>query len=328
MLGRKPLDNSSLMSVYTTLTTTEVETFLHTYSLPAMRTLTPIKGGIENSNYFVGLSDGRELVLTLFEELSAENAAFIGPLLAHLDAAGVPVAAALHDQQGRCLRTLANKPAQLAPRITGTHALHPDNAQCQAMGATLARLHLALRDYPLQRPNAHGAAWWSALAARWRGHLDSDDGLLLDHTIQLYNETCARHPDLPCGLIHGDLFRDNCLFDGNAVTAVLDFSETSHDHWLLDMAITINDFCRAWPNSAPDELRRAAFIDGYESVRLLQKNEKTALPVFLAVAAMRFWLSRLDIGLRNREEERSGEHVLEKDPAEMRDLMECLLREL
>ncbi|MDI1301642.1 MAG: homoserine kinase [bacterium] len=308
------------MSVYTTITPAEASAFLTRYSLPPLAALTAIRGGIENSNYFVLLDDGRELVLTLFEELSAAQAAFLGPLLAHLAGKGVRVAAPLQDVRGRWLGTLAGKPAQLAPRLAGTHPEQPDTAQCRAIGMALAQLHLALADYPLQRVNAHGAVWWNEVVSRWRGRLATEDAGLLEQTLRLHDEACQRHHDLPQGLIHGDLFRDNTLFKAGEVSAILDFSETGQDYWLLDMAITINDFCRAWPGDRPDPARCRAFIAGYEERRLLTDGEHGALPAFLATAAMRFWLSRLDVQLRNREEQRSGEHVLEKDPAEMREL--------
>ena len=105
------------MSVYTLLSLADVSPWLAGYGLPPAQQLTPIKSGIENSNFFVTLADGRELVLTLFEELDAAEAAFLGPLLAHLATAGVPVAAPLADLGGGRLGTLAGKPAQLAPRL-------------------------------------------------------------------------------------------------------------------------------------------------------------------------------------------------------------------
>lgn len=308
------------MSVYTTVSPAEAQAFLARHQLPLLAMLSPIKGGIENSNYFVRLVDGREFVLTLFEELSAGQAAFLGPLLAHLDDAGVPVAAPLRDAEGSWLGTLAGRPAQLAPRMAGSHPEHPDNVQCHAMGRALAELHLALRDHPLQRANAHGEEWWNEVAAHWRNRLTADDRALLDRVLQLHQVTCRHQRALPQGLIHGDLFRDNTLFVADAVSAILDFSETSRDYWLLDMAITINDFCRQWPADTPDVQRCAGFIAGYEEQRALTAGERAALPAFLATAAMRFWLSRLDVGLRNQEEGRGGEHVLEKDPAEMREL--------
>lgn len=313
------------MSVYTALSAADIQSFLDGYSLPPLGGFTPIKGGIENSNYFVTLVDGHELVLTLFEELRAEEAAFLGPLLDHLEAGGVPVATPLRDRGGRYLGSLQGKPAQLARRLPGAHPDTPGPAECRAMGAALARLHVTWQDYPLARPNAHGATWWEGLARRWQPQLAPDEAALLARLLRRHAETGARHPDLPRGLIHGDLFRDNTLFTGDSVTAVLDFSETGQDHLLLDIAITANDFCRQWPAQVPDLRRREAFLEGYGTGRTLTADERAALPVFLAVAAMRFWLSRLDINARNRAEQRGGEHVLEKDPAEMRELARALL---
>jgi homoserine kinase type II len=313
------------MSVYTLLSLQDIQPFVAAYGLPVATTLTPIKGGIENSNYFLTLADGRELVLTLFEELSATNAAFLAPLLTHLQSAGIAVAAPLPDRHQVRLGRLAGKPAQLAPRLSGSHPDMPSATQCRAMGSALAALHLALQDYPLHRDNAHGPEWWNDVATRWQPRLSVTDRELLTRTLAQYARVCAEHPDLPRGLIHGDLFRDNTLFSGDSVSAILDFSETSRDHWLLDISITVNDFCRQWPSDEPDSQRRDAFLQGYESRRALTAAEKKALPVFLAVAAMRFWLSRLDIGSRNAEEGRGGEHVLEKDPAEMRALCARLL---
>lgn len=316
------------MSVYTLLDAAAIQAFLDQYALPPLGGFTPIKSGIENSNYFVTLVDGREFVLTLFEELGAAEAGVLGPMLAHLEACGVPVATPVKNDAGLYLGLLQGKPAQLAPRLPGSHADQPDARQCEAMGEALAHLHIALADYPLQRPNAHGAAWWDEVARRWQQQLPDTERELLQHILQRYADICSRYPSLPAGLIHGDLFRDNTLFVEDTVTAVLDFSETSHDHWLLDIAITVNDFCRLWPTTEPDPVRRAAFLAGYENARPLRDEEKTALPVFLAVAAMRFWLSRLDVQARNRAENRGGEHVLEKDPAEMQLLASQLMAQL
>lgn len=326
--GHLPPGNSrytARMSVYTHITLADVQPFVAGYALPAATALAPIKGGIENSNYFLTLADGRELVLTIFEELPRDEADFLGPLLAHLAAQGLPVAGPLADRHGQRLGTLAGKPAQLAPRLAGRHPEQPDIAQCAAMGRTLARLHLALQGYPLARTNAHGAAWWEAVAARRRPLMSAEEQGLLDRTLGALAAITQRYPSLPAGLIHGDLFRDNTLFSGTTVTGVLDFSECSHDHWLLDIAITANDFCRQWPGDTPDAVRLAAFAGGYGEVRALGADEQAALPVFLAVAAMRFWLSRLDIGQRNAEEGRAGEHVTQKNPDEMKHLLTVLL---
>lgn len=309
------------MSVYTEISALQLAPVLACYGLGRLDDLQPIQGGIENSNYFLTVADSPQLVLTLFEELDSDQAAFLPPLLHRLAASGVPVAAPLVTLDGRYQPVFFGKPLQLAPRLTGQHLTEPGVAACRAMGEALARLHVAMQGAPLDRVNAHGAAWWNGVASRWMTRLSNDDQSLLRRCLTAYHETLNRYPILPQGLIHGDLFRDNCLFVGDAVSGVLDFSEAASDYLLLDMAITVNDFCRDWPGIALDPARVERFLEGYDSVRLLQSDERVALPVFLAVAAMRFWLSRLDVRERNAAEARHGEHVLEKSPDEMREIV-------
>jgi len=312
------------MSVYTIVEPAQLEPLLLAYGLGRLLALEPIQGGIENSNYFltVEAEDGpRQLVLTLFEELDPVAAAFLPPLLVHLHQQGVEVAAPLATWDGSYQPLFLGKAAQLAPCLMGQHALMPGPRQCEAVGQALAGLHIALQGYPLQRANTHGADWWQEVATRWRPRLGLTDRLLLDKCLDDFAVVCANAPALPRGLIHGDLFRDNTLYMGDAVSGILDFSEAAADYLLLDIAITMNDFCRAWPQLRLKRDSVRAFIEGYASLRPLLAEERQALPAFLAVAAMRFWLSRLDINARNAVENRSGEHVLEKDPQEMRDML-------
>ena len=60
------------MSVYTRVEREELEAFLGDYPLGQLVDFEGISAGIENTNYFVTTTHG-EYVLTLFEELSAEE---------------------------------------------------------------------------------------------------------------------------------------------------------------------------------------------------------------------------------------------------------------
>lgn len=312
------------MSVYTALSLPEIQAFAEHYGL-IVTAYQPIQSGIENSNYFLHTTDGREFVLTLFEELNGQEAAFLAPLLQHLHRAGVAVAAPLSANNGQSLLTLKDKPAQLAARIAGHHPDPVTLAQCSAMGKALATLHLALKSYPLKRHNTHGVAWWQAEAKKARAKMGKVEQLLLDTVLDDFDETAADFDDLPQGLIHGDLFRDNTLFTGDKLTAILDFSEAGRDYWLLDIAITINDFCSDWPSVSLNQALMDAFLAAYEAVRPLTDDERVVLPTFLAMAATRFWLSRLSVAQRNEQEGRTGDDVLQKDPLEMLAMVKARL---
>ena len=312
------------MSVYTELTLSEIQEFVSQYQLQAIA-YQPIQAGIENSNYFVSTANGQEFVLTIFEELNGQEASFLAPLLQHLQQAGVAVAAPLIANNGQSLLIIKDKAAQLAPRIQGQHPLQVNVAQAQVIGEQLAKLHLALKKYPLKRSNAHGAAWWQKEAAKARSSMSSIEQLILDTVLNDFEETIEDFDDLPKGLIHGDLFRDNTLFDGDKLSAILDFSEASKDYWLLDIAITINDFCSDWPNVSLNQDLYQAFLTGYQTARPLTDDEQEVLPTFLAMAATRFWLSRLSVAKRNIAEGRVGENVLQKDPQQMFEMVKARL---
>lgn len=309
------------MSVYTRLSLSQVQDFSSQYGLQ-IAGIEPIQGGIENSNYFVQLQDGRQLVLTIFEEIDSHEAGLLVPVLSHLAVAGIPVASPLASVDGRQILNLMQKPAQLAPRLAGSHPMQPTLAQVASMGAGLARLHLALLDYDLQRESNHGQAWWQQTAGHILATLPAQQRDLLQRVFSEFSTAQAAYPQRPCGLIHGDLFRDNTLFEADHLTGVLDFSELSSDELLLDIAICLNDFCSAWPDVVLDEVKAQAFLQAYHQLRPLTADEQQLLAVYLAMAACRFWLSRLQVAQRNASESRGGEHVLEKDPEEMRLMLE------
>jgi homoserine kinase type II len=254
------------MSVYTVLALAEVQAFAQQFQLTVSQIL-PIQNGIENSNYFVTLNDGRELVLTLFEELSKTEAEVLSRLMQRLFAQGLPVAVPLADSKGVRIHTLAGKPAQFAPRLAGSSPMQPNVAQAAQMGAALALLHLALEHDPLSQEQTqkteYNQVWWEVSKDELKPTLSLEDQQLLDQVFEKFSEVKQRYPNLPQGLIHGDVFRDNTLFVGDKLSALLDFSTVTHDDWLMDIAITINDFCTHYPEVNLDHERFDAFVNAF-----------------------------------------------------------------
>jgi homoserine kinase type II len=313
------------MSVYTVLTLEEVKIFAQQFNLTVLK-ITPIQNGIENSNYFVELDDGQELVLTLFEELSKADAEILARLMQRLADHGLPVAVPLIDRDGVQLHILADKPAQFAPRLAGGSPMQPNALQAAQMGATLAKMHLALQHDPLQQEQStqghqrleYTPEWWESSKNEIIKTLSTQDQDLLNDVFARFSVMKQRFPDLPQGLIHGDVFRDNTLFSDNQVSGLLDFTTVTRDVWLMDIAITMNDFCTHYPTVILDPVRAEAFISAYDEVRPMTEPERVVLPVYLVMAACRFWISRVQTAIRNQAENRVSADVSEKDPEEMR----------
>ncbi len=132
-----------------------------TLGLGALTDLRGIRSGIENTNYYATTAQG-QWVITLFERLTPEQLPYYLGLMRHLARKGLPVPEPRADAAGSFLHALAGKPAALVNKLPGRPPHRPPDApHCAQVGAMLARMHLAGRDYPRQQPNLRGLAWWN-----------------------------------------------------------------------------------------------------------------------------------------------------------------------
>jgi len=301
------------MSVFTPVATADAKRLLSRYDIGELRSLQGIAAGIENTNYFLETDRGR-FVLTLFEKLTASELPFYIGLMTHLAQRGVRCPDPVVDREGIALTELNGRPACLVTRLAGAWVELPQVEHCREVGAALANMHLAGADYSAQMPNPRGPAWWHEAARSIDRFLTGEQRDLL--TDELAFQDAARASDLPRGLIHADLFRDNVLFDGAVVGGLIDFYFACTDAWLFDVAVTLNDWCL---DEAGDVVgaRALALLDAYAAVRPFTATECAVWPVMLRAGALRFWLSRLyDYHLP-----RPGEMTHAKDPAHFERLL-------
>lgn len=296
------------MAVFTPVREADAQALLSHLGLGALHSLVGIKAGIENSNFFVDCEGGR-FVLTLFERLTHAEAPFYLGLMQHLARKGLPVPAPAADAAGQTLFTVAGKPATLVSRLAGGHQLAPDAIHCAQLGRTLARMHVAVADFPLHQPNLRGLPWMTATAATLVPKLAPAEAALLQDELQFQTELAASagYAQLPRGAVHADLFRDNAMFEGlpgrEQLSGVFDFYFAGVDTFLFDLAVCLNDWCIDLDTGRLVDDRAAALVTAYEAERPLSPTEHRLLPALLRAAALRFWVSRLDDWHRPREAE-------------------------
>ncbi len=287
------------MSVFTEVGVGELSDWLAACDAGELVRHEGVAGGVENTNYFVETVRGR-FVLTLFEWMPAADAARTLDLTAALADAGLPVARPWPQPDG-WLAPLAGKPAALADWIDGEHPATPTLAQCAAIGTFLGHLHsdvgamLRIANVPDTRDDT-----W---IRRTADSLGIDPGPLPDTR------------DLPQGVIHADLFRDNALFVGDTLGGVIDFHYACSGPLMYDLAVAALDW-------GLDHARLDALTAGYAKVREPGAAERQAFPALVTRAALRFWLSR-EHDSRNP---RPGRAVMVKPPGEMRDRLTALRR--
>jgi homoserine kinase type II len=290
------------MAVYTEVSEEVAAALFTELGLGQVTRLAGCKGGIENTNYFVDCDlngQASHYVLTLFERLTHSQLPFYLYLMKHLAQRGIAVPDPQADKTGDILLTVLGKPACVVNCLRGSSELSPTAAHCATVGATLARMHLAGRDYARNQPNLRSLPWWNETIPVVLPYLAPEQAALIKSELAFQNHIAASSAfaALPRGPVHADLFRDNVMFEttdqGTKLTGFFDFYFAGVDHFLFDIAVCLNDWCIDLETGQPDAERQAAFLKAYESERPLEAAERSLLPAMLRAGALRFWTSRL-----------------------------------
>ncbi len=282
------------MAVFTEVSFKEAAAFLRTLDLGELQTIKGCAGGIENTNYFVGTTQG-EYVLTLFERLTFEQLPFYLHLMKHLARHGIAVPDPSPNKKGEILFKLKGKPAAVVNKLRGKSELAPTAVHCASVGDMLARMHLAGQGFARQQPNLRGLAWWNDTVPVVLPYVtDAQRSLLLGElAYQNHIAEAAAYKTLPRGPVHADLFRDNVMFEGSELTGFFDFYFAGCDTFLFDIGVCLNDWCVDLATGRHDAERADAFLAAYQSQRQLTAQERALLPAMLRAGALRFWISRL-----------------------------------
>ena len=300
------------MSVYTQVSRSQLDQFFSAYALGEVIRFEGIEDGINNTNYFVATTQGG-FVLTLFETLSAGELPHFIQLLSHLVEHHIPCPEPQPDRKAKVLHELNHKPAAVFKRLSGAASTSPSIEQCREIGWQLAHVHRCTQNYAFPIPNDYDLNGCLRLLHKIDARLSAADRALINDELSF--QAANTSADLPLGVIHADLFRDNVLFVGNRLSGLLDFYSACTGALLFDVAITANDWC--CENGAINPDKMAALLLGYESLRPLTATEKHHWQTLLRAAALRFWLSRLE----HQCYPRPGDLIQQKDPLVFRQLL-------
>ena len=300
------------MAVYTEVTDEQVAEFVAQYDLGAVLSMKGIAEGTENSNYLLVTERG-QYILTLYEKRVAEaDLPFFLGLMEHLSARGVACPLPLHGRDRLALRRLAGRPAVIVTFLEGLWPRRIQPRHCAALGAALARMHLAGADFAMTRPNNLSIGGWRPLFAQCADQADTLFPGLAEGIAAELDALEAAWPDgLPTGVIHADLFPDNVFFRGDTLSGLIDFYFACTDAFAYDLAICLNAWCFE-PDNAFNITKARLMLLSYRRVRAFSAYELEVLPLLARGSALRFLLTRLYDFLHQPE----GALVKLKDPME------------
>lgn len=307
------------MAVYTPLSNADIAEFLSHYNVGTFASAQGIAEGIENTNYLLTTQkpDGSHTryILTIYEQrVKREEIPFFLQLTQYLSDKGIPCPRPIIATGGEMILPINGKPAALIQFLEGKGSPAITPAHMSEVGAMLARMHLAARDFPQARPNNLSLDGWEQLAAKTAARADEvSHGLASTIATELAYLRAHWPKNLPGGIVHADVFPDNVFFDGaGTLTGVIDFYFSCTDAWVYDLLITMNAWCfdEADHRFVPE--RAAALFASYQSVRRITQPELDAMAVLARGASLRFLLTRLYDWLNPVP----GALVTPKDPAE------------
>jgi homoserine kinase type II len=293
------------VALLTALSLADAERLARAYGVE-LASIEALSVGSVNSNFRATSRDGRTLFARLYEEQGQAGAEGELALLEALAAKGIPVSRPL--PHAGPVPTLGDKPFAVFPWVEGEilclGRVTPE--ACRRVGRALALVHLASATLPRLGPGRFGPPDMLERLARVERE-NARPALMADvaRVRELYARYVAeRDPSLPHGVVHGDLFRDNVLWRGGELAALLDFESAFHGPFVYDLMVTIAAWCY---KDAFDVPLVAALVAGYVAERPLTAGERRAARVEGALGCLRFATSRItDFELRAREGEPPG----------------------
>lgn len=262
------------MAAYTRLSSDDIQDILNIYQVGELSSVEPLSLGISNSNYRCDLKDGACVILKVSNDKGVEE---------------------MKEEQ-RILLALKDYPYSLAPYQTrggeGVYqwkglygAVFPFVSGCKPMGApddvsilgqALAQLHV----YSIERKlETKGIRSHSLVGYDLGGIVDyceqeaalGEFRVACEEMLSFEEKELWRASSLPEGLIHGDLYLDNALFEGGELKALLDFEQSGIGCFLQDIGISISGSCLDKEGVSFDKIQ--AFVEGYQKFRELERAE-------------------------------------------------------
>jgi homoserine kinase type II len=279
------------MASYTQITLEEAQEILKLYGRTSVIKCTPLSLGISNSNYRVDL-EGEVVLLKISNDKNQLQLADEQAILVYLKEKNYPYSLKPFPlSSGEFIYNYGQYFGVLYPFVEGIPP-GPSDYTCQEVGRAMAELHNIKHDPKhLAKLRPHEAVGFGP-----KEILDyiqtpgcppdfksSFETLYPDHLHGFMNA------NFETGIIHGDLYYDNTLFDHNKISTVLDFEQAGIGEYVLDLGISISGTCLEKGRVITPLVN--SYLVGYESVRALTPNEKKFLDqaITLGLLSISLW---------------------------------------
>ncbi len=265
------------MGDYTRLDLQQAREIVKFYRDERLLELIPLSLGISNSNYKIILQGGEQLLLKVSNDKNQSQLQEEQLILALLAELKYPYSLrSLTTKNDEAIYNYQDYFGVLYPFIDGIPP-GPSDVTCGEIGKALAKLHNLSFDSIIHKARSHEDVGYGPIKIKEYAQSKKAQSYFLESFKRVFPSGVDHLADsrLPSGLIHGDLYYDNTLFQNEQVAAVLDFEQAGTGEFLLDIGISISGTCLE-KGLLHDGLIKS-YLKGYEEIRTLTSLEKENL---------------------------------------------------
>ncbi len=274
------------MALYARLDKRAIEGLARRFGIGDVTAFSVMDGGRENTSYSIVTSSAK-YVLTLWDQKTLIHTTNLANLLVYLTDQGIRTSQVIVPPEEPIVILHDEKPAMLKRYVDGEVTADLTGKLLMQLGEQMARLHEIPAPSYVPRAFPYGRSHFPEVTNSNLSHAYIDWLTEKDNYLQ---ERIHQH--LPMALIHGDVFFDNMIVQGDQLMAIIDFEEACYYYRSFDLGMVIVGTCRDRQGISFEKAGR--FIRGYQKNTTLQSIEREtlkALAVYAAVATS-FWRFR------------------------------------
>ena len=284
------------MAVYTKFNQNKINEILSNYNLGELNNFKGIEEGIENTNYFLSISN-KKFILTVYEKrVKSKDLPFFSDLMSSLNKAGFKCPTPVTNKKNETITDYEGKKLMIVSFLEGKAKKNLSPFNCKSIGIEVAKMHQITKNFKFTRKNDLSVRSWRSIFSQVKdkcNKIHPELPSLIEANLLSIEKEWPKN--LPSGIFHADLFSDNIFFKNNKFSGFIDFYFSCNDFYAFEIAICFNALCfdGMKQNLSFNVTKAKKLMEGYNEVRKISKDEKVAIKVLSQGAALRFLLTRV-----------------------------------
>ncbi|MBT3980071.1 MAG: phosphotransferase [Bacteriovoracaceae bacterium] len=281
------------MGTYTQLSQKELQSIIDLYGFGQITSYSSLALGISNSNYKVTTAQG-DYVAKVSNDKDAASLESEQNILYRINNLGFHYCPAAYEtKNGEKVYHHKNHFGTVSPFITG-HAPEINENTAFQIGKTLGNLHKLSEGADLSDLRTHEQVGYDAIDIQTYVNSSPEcpeDFKEIFHS--LFSDQLEGYctQKFPSGLIHGDLYYDNTLFEDGNIHTLIDFEQSGVGPFIFDIGVSISGTCLI--DGVISCALTEKFLEGYNHERKLESNESQFMSEAILVGLLSISLWRI-----------------------------------